>query len=283
MPRADVSRDVSKDMSTEAGKAVAAASLAPLKALQQRLGHEFKDQALLTRALTHKSFGLDHYERLEFLGDAILNLAVSSMLFSRFERSDEGDLTRVRAHLVRQDMLHKLALSLDFPGVMRMSEGEARGGGAQRPSILADALEAVIGAVYLDAGFETASALVLRLFEPVMGETTLEVWRKDAKTALQEWLQGRKMAVPVYRVDATRGKAHEQVFVVACDLPELGLSVLGEGLSKRAAEQVAAELALQQVQALPKLPSGGGAAASPAATKAASKIASKRAVSAKRS
>lgn len=254
------------------------ASPAPLKALQQRLGHEFKDLGLLTRALTHKSFGLDHYERLEFLGDAILNLAVSSILYARFERSDEGDLTRVRAHLVRQDMLHKLALGLDFPAVMRMSEGEARGGGAQRPSILADALEAVIGAVYLDAGFEVASALVLRLFEPVLAETTLEVWRKDAKTALQEWLQGRKMAVPVYRVDATRGKAHEQVFVVACELPELGLSVLGEGLSKRAAEQVAAELALQQAQALPS-----SAGAVTVVSKAASKSAPKRAASAKRS
>lgn len=260
------------------------ASPAPLKALQQRLGHEFKDLGLLTRALTHKSFGLDHYERLEFLGDAILNMAVSSMLYGRFERSDEGDLTRVRAHLVRQDMLHKLALGLDFPSVMRMSDGEARGGGAQRPSILADALEAVIGAVYLDAGFEAASALVLRLFEPVMAETTLEVWRKDAKTALQEWLQGRKMAVPVYRVDATRGKAHEQVFVVACELSELGLSVLGEGLSKRAAEQVAAELALQQVQTLPTLPPGAGASAgSLAVPKVASKAASKRTASAKRS
>ena len=200
--------------------------------------------------MTHKSFGQDHYERLEFLGDAVLNMAVSAMLYGRFDRSDEGDLTRVRAHLVRQDMLHKLALELDFPLVMRMSEGEARGGGAQRPSILADTLEAVIGAVYLDAGFESASSLVLRLFEPVIAETTLEVWTKDAKTALQEWLQGRKMAVPVYRVDATRGKAHEQVFVVACDLPELGLSVLGEGLSKRAAEQVAAQLAMLEVQRL---------------------------------
>lgn len=254
----------------------------PLKALQQRLGHEFKDPALLARALTHKSFGQDHYERLEFLGDAVLNLAVSSMLYARFDRSDEGDLTRVRAHLVRQDMLHKLALNLDLPAVMKMSEGESRGGGAQRPSILADALEAVIGAVYLDAGFEVARAWVLRLFEPVMAETTLEVWSKDAKTALQEWLQGRKMAVPVYRVDSTRGKAHEQVFVVACDLPDFGVSVLGEGLSKRAAEQVAAQLALHQVQQLTSSPSTvhGPPSAGGAASKTPSK---KRTVGAKRS
>ncbi|RZI83195.1 MAG: ribonuclease III [Rubrivivax sp.] len=250
----------------------------PLAALQQRLGHEFKDPTLLARALTHKSFGQDHYERLEFLGDAVLTLAVSSMLYGRFDRSDEGDLTRVRAHLVRQDMLHKLALTLGLPEVMRMSEGEAKGGGAQRPSILADALEAVIGAVYLDASFEVACALVLRLFKPVMAETTLEVWSKDAKTALQEWLQGRKMAVPVYRVDATRGKAHEQVFVVACELPEFGLSVLGEGLSKRAAEQVAAELALQKVQQLATAKAG-----SLAAGPGQAKPASKRPVGAKRS
>jgi ribonuclease III len=261
---------------------VTVAAALPLKGLQQRLGHEFKDPGLLARALTHKSFGQDHYERLEFLGDAVLNLAVSSMLYARFDRSDEGDLTRVRAHLVRQDMLHKLALSLDLPAVMKMSEGESRGGGAQRPSILADALEAVIGAVYLDAGFETACAWVLRLFEPVMAETTLEVWSKDAKTALQEWLQGRKMAVPVYRVDATRGKAHEQVFVVACDLPDFGISVLGEGLSKRAAEQVAAQRALLQIEQLPS-PSSN-APDQPSAGVAISKTPSKkRAMGAKRS
>lgn len=258
---------------------VSPALAAPLKALQQRLGHEFKDPALLQRALTHKSLGQDHYERLEFLGDAVLNLAVSSMLYGRFDRSDEGDLTRVRAHLVRQDMLHKLAVSLELPAVMRMSEGEARGGGAARPSILADALEALIGAVYLDAGFEVARAWVLRLFEPVMAETTLEVWSKDAKTALQEWLQGRKMAVPVYRVEATRGKAHEQVFVVACELPEFGLSVLGEGLSKRAAEQVAAQLALPQVQQLSQQ-AGSQTAGQSSGAKASSK---KRTVGAKRS
>lgn len=230
-------------------------SLTPaMKGLEQRLGQAFNDPQLLVRALTHKSHGSDHYERLEFLGDAVLNLAVSSLLFRQFNRSDEGDLTRVRAHLVRQDTLHQIALSLSFPEVMRLSEGEARGGGAQRPSILADALEAVIGAVYLDAGFESATQLVNRLFEPLLEETTTEVWRKDPKTALQEWLQGRKMAVPAYRIDATRGKAHEQVFVVVCELLDLGLQVRGEGLSRRAAEQVAAEAALEQVQGMNLLP-----------------------------
>ncbi|HET8870580.1 MAG TPA: ribonuclease III [Aquabacterium sp.] len=222
-----------------------------LKALQTRIGCDFADPALLTRAVTHKSYGSEHYERLEFLGDAVLNLGVSDLLYARFDRCDEGELTRVRAHLVRQDMLHKLAVSLGLPEVMKLSEGEAKGGGAQRPSILADALEAVIGAVYLDAGFDAARGLVFRLFEPVVAQTTLDGWSKDAKTALQEWLQARKMAVPTYRIASTRGKAHEQVFVVACDVPVLSMSVLGEGLSRRAAEQAAAKLALEQVMQLP--------------------------------
>ena len=229
-----------------------------LQALQQRLGHVFADPGLLIRAVTHKSFGADHYERLEFLGDAVLSLGVSALLYRRFDRSDEGDLTRVRAHLVRQETLHQLALQMGLPEVMRLSEGEAKGGGAQRASILADALEAIIGSVYLDAGFEAAQNLVLRLLEPLVAESTMEVWSKDAKTALQEWLQARKMAVPTYRIEATRGKAHEQTFVVACELPELSLSMSAEGLSRRTAEQVAAQLMLDRVQSLPvkSLPSG---------------------------
>lgn len=222
-----------------------------LKMLEQRLGHAFADPRLLTRAVTHKSFGSDHYERLEFLGDAVLSLGVSALLYKRFDRSDEGDLTRVRAHLVRQDMLHKLAQQLGLPQVMRLSEGEAKGGGAQRPSILADALEAIIGAVYLDAGFDAARDLVLRLFEPLVAESSLEGWSKDAKTALQEWLQGRKLAVPNYRITETRGKAHEQTFVVTCELPELDLTVMGEGLSRRAAEQAAAQAAMTRLQQMP--------------------------------
>lgn len=234
-------------------EAVASALGSPamdLQTLQQRLGHAFGQTTLLQRALTHKSFGQDHYERLEFLGDAVLDLGISDLLYSRFERSAEGDLTRVRAHLVRQDMLHRLAVQLGLPAVLRLSEGEAKGGGAQRPSILADALEAIIGAVYLDAGFDAARALVVRLFEPVLSETHQDGWSKDAKTALQEWLQARKMPVPIYRIDATRGKAHEQVFVVACEVPGLAISVTGEGLSRRAAEQAAAQVALERVMAL---------------------------------
>ncbi len=241
-----------KQPPVEAVASALGSSATQLQSLQQRLGYSFVQPGLLQRALTHKSFGLDHYERLEFLGDAVLDLGISDLLYRRFARSAEGDLTRVRAHLVRQDMLHQLAVQLGLPAVLRLSEGEAKGGGAQRPSILADALEAIIGAVYLDSGFAAAQALVSRLFDPVLAETQQENWSKDAKTALQEWLQARKMPVPTYRIDATRGKAHEQVFVVACELPDLNVSCIGEGLSRRAAEQVAAQLALERVMALPR-------------------------------
>ena len=211
-----------------------------LDSLQQRLGRRFDQPQLLVRALTHRSFGADHNERLEFLGDAVLSLAISGLLFERFSGSDEGDLTRVRAHLVREDSLHRAALQLGLPEVLRLSEGEARAGGAQRPSILADALEAIIGAAYLDGGFDVAAALVKRLFGEVILATEVASWSKDAKTELQEWLQGRRLPVPGYRITSTRGQAHAQTFEVACEVPALGLSESGEGRSRRQAEQEAA-------------------------------------------
>ncbi|HJV69373.1 ribonuclease III [Ideonella sp.] len=217
------------------------------EALQQRLGHQFRRPDLLLRALTHRSFGAEHNERLEFLGDAVLNLAVSRLLFDRFGGSDEGDLTRVRAHLVREDSLHRLALALRLSEVLRLSEGEARGGGAQRPSILADAMEAVIGAVYLDGGADAAHALVGRLFGEIIASAGVESWRKDAKTELQEWLQARKLAVPSYRIVATRGQAHAQTFEVEASVPALERSARGEGKSRRAAEQEAAQALLDQL------------------------------------
>jgi ribonuclease III len=223
----------------------------PIDALQQRLGYRFARPELLQRALTHRSFGADHNERLEFLGDAVLNVAVSDLLFRRYADSPEGDLTRVRAHLVRQDTLHQLAVALGLPQVVRLSEGEARGGGAQRPSILADALEAVLGAVYSDSGHAAAHALVMRLFEPLVAETAAQTWTKDAKTQLQEWLQGRRQPVPEYHIEATRGRAHDQVFVVVCSVPSLGVQARGEGRSRRAAEQEAAQAVLAQLQSQP--------------------------------
>ena len=220
-----------------------------LDALQRRIGHRFVNTTLLQRALTHRSFGADHNERLEFLGDAVLSLAVSSLLFDRFSGSDEGDLTRVRAHLVREDSLHRAAVALGLPELMRLSEGEARGGGAQRPSILADALEAIIGAVFLDGGFQPAHAAVQRIFGEIIQATEVDNWSKDAKTELQEWLQARRFAVPAYRISATTGQAHAQTFEVECAVPALGLAQRGEGKSRRAAEQEAARRVLAALKA----------------------------------
>ncbi|MBC7939923.1 MAG: ribonuclease III [Chitinophagaceae bacterium] len=220
-----------------------------LQALQRRLGYRFQSGALLDRALTHRSHGSEHNERLEFLGDAVLNLAVSSLLYDRFSGSDEGDLTRVRAHLVREDSLYRVALSLGLPEVVRLSEGETRGGGAQRPSILADAVEAVIGAVFLDGGFAAASELVRTVFGEIILATEAENWSKDAKTELQEWLQARRIAVPAYRIVATRGQAHAQTFEVECAVAALGLAEQGEGRSRRTAEQEAARRLLDTLKA----------------------------------
>ena len=223
-----------------------------IDALQNRLGYRFVDVELLTRALTHRSFGTDHNERLEFLGDAVLSLAISSLLFERFSGSDEGDLTRVRAHLVREDTLHKVALAYGLPEVLRLSDGEARGGGAQRPSILADALEGVLGATFVDGGFDAVRAMVQRMFGDMTVNTDIASWTKDAKTELQEWLQARRLPVPTYRISATRGQAHAQTFEVECSVPALSLMHLGEGRSRRVAEQEAARRMLDALQATDK-------------------------------
>nr|WP_316640591.1 ribonuclease III [uncultured Roseateles sp.] len=227
-----------------------------LETLQDRLGYRFKQPALLKRALTHRSFGADHNERLEFLGDTVLSLAVSSLLYERFQGSDEGDLTRVRAHLVREDSLHRLALGLGLPQVLKLSEGEARGGGAQRPSILADALEALIGAAFVEGGYEAAQGVVQRLFADVIANTGMDNWAKDPKTELQEWLQARRLPVPDYRIIETRGQAHAQTFAVECVVPALAVTQSGEGRSRRAAEQDAAKRVLDELKSRDRPGSG---------------------------
>lgn len=220
-----------------------------LLALQARLQHQFSDPALLQRAVTHRSFSADHNERLEFLGDSVLNLAVASLLYARLSAQPEGDLSRVRANMVKQDTLHQLALGLRVSDVLRLGEGEARSGGHKRPSILADALEALIGAVYLDAGYGPAQALVHRLFDTVEINPQMQAAAKDAKTALQEWLQGRKMQLPQYRVVATVGEAHRQTFDVECCITEFALTERGIGGSRRAGEQAAAAAMLATLKA----------------------------------
>ena len=219
-----------------------------LEALQQRIGHRFGDARLLSRALTHRSFGADHNERLEFLGDAVLSLVISGLLYERFKGSDEGDLTRVRAHLVREESLHRAALQLALPEVLKLGEGEARGGGAQRASILADALEALIGATFIDGGFDAARTVVDGVFGEIITTTDVASWSKDAKTELQEWLQARRLPVPTYRISATRGQAHAQTFEVECAVPALSLIEQGVGRSRRVAEQEAARRMLDALK-----------------------------------
>ena len=221
-------------------------------ALQGRLQHEFLNPELLSRALTHRSFSLNHNERLEFLGDAVLNLAVADLLFERLSELAEGDLSRVRANLVKQDTLHLLAVDMGVPEVIRLGDGEARSGGHKRPSILADALEAIIGAVYLDGGCAAAQALVRRLFNKVEINSEMPAIGKDPKTELQEWLQGRKMSLPVYRVVGTQGAAHKQIFDVECEITELAHAERGSGASRRAGEQAAAAVMLQTLKASEK-------------------------------
>lgn len=218
-----------------------------LQALQKRLLHPFANPKLLERALTHRSFSSDHYERLEFLGDSVLNLAISGLLFERLSQLPEGDLSRVRANLVKQDTLFQIATGLGLSNCLRLGDGEKRSGGHKRPSILADAVEALIGAVYLDAGFEPANALVRRLYAGVELSAQMSAMGKDPKTELQEWLQARKMKLPVYRVVATLGEAHKQTFDVECTVQETGHSERGIGASRRAGEQAAAAAMLQRL------------------------------------
>ena len=222
-----------------------------LAALQGRLQHPFANPRLLERALTHRSFSADHNERLEFLGDSVLNLAISGLLFEKLGDLPEGDLSRIRANLVKQDTLFELAQGLGVSSALRLGDGEKRSGGHKRPSILADALEAMIGAVYLDGGFDVASALVRRLYGNVELSSRMSALGKDPKTELQEWLQARKMKLPVYRVVATLGEAHKQTFDVECEVAELGRSERGIGNSRRAAEQSAAAAMLQHLRTLP--------------------------------
>ncbi len=219
-----------------------------LSELQVRLGYAFRQQALLQQAVTHRSFSADHNERLEFLGDSVLNLSVAHLLFTQLANLPEGDLSRVRANLVKQDTLHQLAKTLDLPAVMRLGEGEMRSGGQNRPSILADALEAIIGAVYLDGGYKDAQALVERLFAQVDIKPDMQAVGKDPKTELQEWLQGRKLALPKYTVVGTSGAAHRQQFEVSCEVTELRQTQQGSGASRRAAEQAAAAAMLQTLK-----------------------------------
>jgi len=217
--------------------------------LLEALGYHFAERALLDQALTHRSYGLPHNERVEFIGDSVLNCVVAGLLYHRFPDLPEGQLSRLRANLVNRETLHELALGLNLGAFLRLGDGEARSGGARRPSILADALEAVFGAIYLDGGFAAAQDVIARLYAEPLSRLAVGEKSKDAKTRLQELLQGRRLPLPAYCVVQVSGEAHSQTFEVRCDVADLGVSAQGIGRSRRAAEQEAAQAALERIGA----------------------------------
>lgn len=215
--------------------------------LQERLGYTFASAKLLQQALTHRSHSTPHNERLEFLGDSVLNCIVAAELYARFGALKEGELSRLRASLVREQTLSELAGALELGEQLRLGEGELKSGGFRRPSILADALEALLGAVFLDGGFEAARTVALRLYQPLLDSADPSTADKDAKTLLQEWLQSRKYALPQYNVVSTHGAAHDQRFEVECLIKALDLRTTGTGTSRRLAEQEAARGAYERL------------------------------------
>jgi ribonuclease-3 len=235
----------SKRARPAAGEALPPAEPAATPSLA--LGYAFRDPALLRQALTHRSYGTPNYERLEFVGDAVLDCVVALALFERFPGTPEGDLSRARAHLVNQETLAQVARRLDLGAALRLGEGELRSGGADRASILADALEAVFGAVFLDGGFDAARTVVDAVFADVLREVDPATLGKDPKTRLQEWLQAKRVAVPEYAIVGTSGEAHAQRFEVECRIPQLAVVATGIGTSRRSAEQDAAHKALAAI------------------------------------
>ncbi|MFP5417999.1 MAG: ribonuclease III [Gammaproteobacteria bacterium] len=215
--------------------------------LQQALGHTFSRPALLVQALTHRSYGASNNERLEFLGDSVLNCSIAGKLYEAFPDLPEGSLSRLRANLVCQDTLAEIAVALRLGESLRLGEGELKSGGYRRPSILADALESLFGAIFLDAGFDTAQQAIRKLFDPLVARIDPTASGKDAKTQLQELLQSRRMPLPDYRLVDTRGEAHDQSFIVECVLTRPALTTRGVGKSRRAAEQEAARAACTEL------------------------------------
>ncbi|MDR1351541.1 MAG: ribonuclease III [Zoogloeaceae bacterium] len=221
---------------------------APSARLEGVLDYRFTDKALLTMALTHRSFGAPHYERLEFLGDGVLDCVIAALLYRRFPDLPEGDLSRLRSHLVCQDTLRQLAQEIHLSAALRLGEGEIKSGGCQRPSILADVLEALFGAIYLDSGFEAATAVIERLFATQLATLVPGQSMKDAKTRLQEWLQGRHQALPKYILLETTGAAHAQTFHARCQIDSQDICAEGAGSSRRLAEQSAAAHVLRLLE-----------------------------------
>ena len=218
-----------------------------LKVLAHKLEYDFKNEALLTEALTHRSAAAANNERLEFLGDGILNFIIAARLFEQYPEMQEGDLSRLRASLVNKDSLADIARSLELGQYIKLGSGELKSGGRRRDSILADAVEAVFGAVYRDSGFDTCRDLILRLYAEKLDTVPDVEALKDPKTSLQELLQSRRYPLPVYTVLEVSGKAHNQMFKVECSIEQLDCVTTAEGKSRRKAEQAAAKLAIEQV------------------------------------
>jgi ribonuclease-3 len=217
-----------------------------LDGFSRTIGYRFNDPELLLRALTHRSYTAEHNERLEFLGDSVVNCAVALQLYRKFPLLTEGELSRLRASLVSQPSLAAIAAVSGFGVRLRLGEGELKSGGARRPSMLADAVEAVIGAVFLDGGFDAAYGVVEVLFRDALQKIDPKTTGKDAKTLLQEYLQSRRLPLPRYAVITIRGEAHDQMFEVECEIEQLDIRARGEGTSRRSAEQEAAGAAYQQ-------------------------------------
>lgn len=219
--------------------------------MSEAFGHRFADAGLLEKALRHRSAGTPHNERLEFLGDSLVNLFVAEALYLRWPKADEGALTRARAELVRESSLASIARTLEIGVRLTLGPGEMKSGGHRRESILADALEAVVAAIYLDAGFTACRDAVLPWFQPAMDAMPApDKVEKDAKTRLQEWLQGRQKPLPAYALTHEEGEEHARLFRVSCTLSHPEMVTEGEGSSRRAAEQLAAEAALSRIDAL---------------------------------
>jgi ribonuclease III len=218
----------------------------PSDALLASLGHVFRRPELLRQALTHRSFAADHNERLEFIGDGVLNCVIALMLYKHFPQMPEGDLSRMRSAMVNRDTLHRHAVALGLGAAIRMGEGESRSGGAMRPSILADALEAIFGAIFLDGGYAAAHAVIERIYAADVSSAATRALAKDPKTRLQELLQGRKLPVPEYAIVEVSGEAHLQTLKVVCRIPALDIATTGTGATRRAAEQAAAAQAYER-------------------------------------
>lgn len=212
--------------------------------LSRKLGYKFNDPKLLKIALTHRSSSDENNERLEFLGDAIVNFVIADALFEQFPRSQEGDMSRWRASLINRDTLGEIARGFDMGRYMILGPGELKSGGGERLSIISCAMESVIGSIYIDGGFDIVRECILRWYAPLLSSLTNARSLKDPKTQLQEYLQSQHLSLPVYTVDTVEGEAHQQTFCVSCVVESLNQKVVGKGTSRRRAEQDAAETML---------------------------------------